>query len=30
LNRVAERIEEVLEHHGDERLVFDDQDGMLR
>ena len=29
-NRVAERIEEVLEHHGDERLVFDDQDGTLR
>ena len=26
-DRVAERIEEILEHHRDQRLVFDDQDG---
>ena len=26
-DRVAERIEEILEHHRDQRLVFDDEDG---
>ena len=28
-HRVTERFKEVLEHHRDERLVFDDQDGTL-
>jgi hypothetical protein len=27
---MAERIEEILEHHRDQRLVFDDQDGAPR
>jgi hypothetical protein len=27
---MAERLEEVLEHHRDQRLVFDDEDGTRR
>ena len=27
VNIVAKRFEEILEHHGDEGLVFDDEDG---
>jgi hypothetical protein len=26
---MAKRIEKILEHHGDEGLVLDDQDGTL-
>ncbi len=27
MNAMAQRFEEILEHHGDQRLVFDDENG---